>query len=121
LLHLSIDADSRESLCVKKFVKSLCSLSFAHKDDDLVKVNGVKKVSKLSVLLVFLELEEELLKSVESQLGFVVYEDLEGILHEFLGDYSDFLLQCSGEHHYLLLMRSHGEDVLDLLSNIYCH
>ena len=41
------------------------------------------------------------------------------LLHEAAADVSDFLVQGSGKHHDLLVMRGFLEDVLDVTSHVW--
>jgi len=81
-------------------------------------LEGIKQVEELPVFGLLVELGEVLLKAMECETSLVVDGDLEGRFHEFLADSAHFGLQGGGEHHYLLLVRSHLEDGLDVLSHI---
>ena len=40
------------------------------------------------------------------------------ILHELLADWSDFLGERRGEHHHLLLVGRHSEDLLHITAHV---
>lgn len=95
---------------------SKCALD---KNDHLVKLQAIQQLVKLSVLFRLAELDVVLLKTVQGELGFIIYVDLEWILHEFLADWSDVLSERSAEHHDLLLGRCSAEDVLNITSHVW--
>lgn len=75
----------------QKLVKLVASQCRSHKDDDLVELERIQEIVQLAVLLTFIELDVELLETMQSQLLFVVNVDFQRILHELLADETDFL------------------------------
>jgi len=103
----------------KQFVEFGCSKGTLDEDDDLIEFEGIKQIVELPILLTLAELDIELLKTVESELGFVVDVHLKWISHELLADGPNFLREGSAEHHHLLLSRSSTEDFLDVPSHVW--
>jgi hypothetical protein len=99
------------------------------KDAHLVELEVVEQVVELAVLLLLLELEVVLLKTVQGQLGLVVDVDLEGLrvrlklwvtyaLHELLAGGTDLLGEGGREHHNLLVVGSGTEDLLNVTAHV---
>lgn len=114
-----MDCNTWEIAFSKKFVQLGGSKSALDEDDDLVKLQRVKKVVQLSVLLAFAELDVVLLQTVESKLSIIVHVNLKRVLHEFLADRSDLLRERGAEHHDLLLGWGGTEDILHISTHIY--
>ena len=55
---------------------------------------------------------------MKGQFCVIVNVDLKGILHELFADRPHIATHCGGVHHYLLLVRSHLEDSLYILSHV---
>lgn len=82
-------------------------------------MKGIKQVNELLDLLLFLDLNVVLLKTVKSELALVVDKDFEGIAQELAANVLDFLRHGSREHHHLFLGRSGLEDCLNITSHVY--
>lgn len=107
-----------EVALAQKLIQFSGSESTLDEDDDLVELKLVEELIKLSVLLLFVELDIILLETVKSKLGLIVNVDLERVLHEFLADWSNFLRKGGAEHHDLLLGGSSSEDFLYVTAHI---
>ena len=113
-----MDSDGWEIAFSEELVEFSGSKSALDEDDDLIEFESVEQVVELSILLTLVESDGVLLQTVQSELGLVVNEDLHGISHELLADWSDFLRECGTEHHDLLLGRRSSEDLLDISSHV---
>lgn len=76
-----MDTDGREVALLQESVELSSTLNRLDKDADLVEFEVVQQVVELPVLLPLLELEVELLKTVEGQLGLVIDVNFEGLQH----------------------------------------
>lgn len=114
----AIDNDAWEALLLKQSVKGNSTLDVADENHALVELNGVEDVDQLPVLLVFVQLAPELLKTFQSQLLLIVDEDVLRIQSELLADESVLLGKGSRKHHDLFLMWCLPEDRLDSLSHV---
>lgn len=79
LLQTGMNKDGREVALGEELVQSLGALDGAHKDDNLVELEGIEQVNQLAVLLVLLEVDVELLETVEGQLLTSVDINLQGL------------------------------------------
>lgn len=89
LEKISMNGDGWEAVFSEYLIKFNGVLNALDENNDLIEHKGIKQVSQLSDLLVFLELNIELFKSMESELAFAVNKDLILILHEFSADVLD--------------------------------
>lgn len=55
---------------------------------------------------------------MESELGFIIDVDFQGVLHELFADGTHLLGQSGREHHDLLVVRSGTEDVLHITTHV---
>lgn len=76
-----MDTDGREVALLQESVELSSTLNRLDKDADLVEFEIVQQVVELPVLLPLLELEVELLKTVESQLGLVIHVNFKRLRH----------------------------------------
>lgn len=76
-----MDTDGREVAFLQESVELSSTLNRLDKDADLVEFEVVQQVVELPVLLPLLELEVELLKTVEGQLGLVIDVNFKGLQH----------------------------------------
>jgi hypothetical protein len=107
-----------------------------HENDHLIEIKSIKQLSQLSILVLLwcevtrineykwtqeswkrnmkdlVELNIELLQTVQSKLLVFVDVDFMRILSEFLANHADILAECGRIHHHLLLMRSLLENLL---------
>ena len=109
-----------------------CSGDRFNKYNYLVKQQGVQQIIQLPAFFVFRNVDEILLQTMEGELGFIIDENFHllrqkithemrirrYLLHKATADVSDFLVQGSGKHHDLLVMRGFLEDVLDVTSHV---
>lgn len=84
----------------------------------MIELQVIKQLVELPILLLLVKLDEELVEAVEGESLLVINIDLEGILHEFLADRSDFLGEGGAEHHDLLLCRCGAEDLLNVTTHV---
>lgn len=84
----------------------------------MVEDQCVKQIVELSVLFMLLETDVVLLQAIESQLGFIVNEYFELLLHELATDISASLAQGGREHHDLLVMRRLLKDGLNIAPHV---
>lgn len=105
-----MDRSAREVTLAEELIELGAAEGRAHEDDDLVELEAIKKVVELAVLLALIELDVELLETVQRQLLLVVDIDLKRALHELLADRADLLGQRGGEHHDLLVSWGRTED-----------
>ena len=118
LAHTRVDCNGWEFAFTQELVEfggSDCALD---ENDDLVELELIKQLIEFSVLLLFVQLDVVLLKTVKCELGLVVDIDLEGILHELLAYGSDFCRESGAEHHDLLLGWGSAEDFLDITAHV---
>lgn len=76
-----MDADGGEVALLQESIELSSTLNRLDKDADLVEFEIVQQVVELPVLLPLLELEVELLKTVESQLGLVININFKRLQH----------------------------------------
>lgn len=113
-----MNSDGGEVALAKKLIEfggSQCALD---EDDDLIELKFIKQLIQLSVLLLLIKLDVELLKTVQCEFGLVINKDLKRILHKLLADGSNFLRKGGAEHHHLLLSRSGAEDLLNIAAHV---
>lgn len=113
-----MDANRREVALSQQLVEFRGSADGLDKDDDLVEFERIEEIVELSILFSLGETDKVLLKTVQSELGFVVYVDFKWVLHELLASGPDLLGQGGREHHDLLVVRSSSEDLLDVSSHV---
>ncbi len=118
LVQVSVDADAREPVVAEDLVELGGTDHVADEDDDLIEDEGVEEVAQVAVLFLLGELDVVLLETVKGELALVVDEDLKHLFHELATHGADFSRQGSREHHHLLLMRGHLEDLLDISSHV---
>ena len=119
LADARMHSNTREIALAKQFVELGGTESALDEDDDLVELKLVQQFIEFAVLFCLAELDVVLLQTVQGELGLAVDVDLQRILHEFLGDRSDFLRQSRAEHHDLLLGGSGTEDLLHIAAHIW--
>ena len=117
LLDARVDGHRGEVALLQQLVELDGALDRLDEDDNLVKLEHIKKVVELSVLFGFGKLDVVQLKAVESELGVIIDVDLHRILAELSADGSDFRAEGGAEHHHLLLMGRHSEDLLDITAH----
>lgn len=118
LAYTRVHCNTREVALAEKFVKLVSPECALHEDDDLVKLQVVKKFVELPILLRLIEPDVVLQKTVKGQFRIIVYVDLEWVLHELLADRSDILRKRGAEHHHLLLRRCRAENRLHITTHI---
>jgi hypothetical protein len=74
-----VNADRREVAFLQQRVELRGASDRLDKDTDLVELEIVEEVVELAVLVLFLELQEVLLQTVQRELGLVVDVDFEGL------------------------------------------
>jgi len=112
-----MDADGGEVALGKETVELVGTGDLGNEDDNLVELKDVEKVVELAVLLGLGELDVVKLQAVEGELGVIVDVNLHGVLAELAADRADLLAQCGGEHHDLLLVGGHAEDLLNVTTH----
>ena len=80
-----------ESTCVENLVESFCSFNSVHKNDDLVELDCIQDVMKLSSLLFFSQFDCILFKAVKGKFLFFINEDFKWILEELSADWFDLV------------------------------
>jgi len=117
LLHAGMDADGGEVALGEEAVELVGAGNLGNEDDNLVELQNIEEVVELAVLLGLGKLDVVQLQTVEGELGVVVDVDLHGVLAELAADRADLLAQGGGEHHDLLLVGGHAEDLLDVAAH----
>ena len=118
LLHTGVDADGWEVALGQESVKLVGTSNLGNENDNLVEFENIQQVVELAILLRFGKLDIVELKTVQSELGIIVDVDFHGILAKLLADWSNLLAERGAEHHHLLLVRSHAEDLLDITTHV---
>ena len=118
LLHAGMDADGGEVALGKQTVQLVGTGDLGDEDDDLVELQSIEEVIELAVLLGLGQLNVVQLQTVKGELGVIVDVDLHGVLAELAADGADLLAQGGGEHHDLLLVGGHAEDLLDVTTHL---
>ena len=111
-------SNTGEAALAQQLVKLIRTESALNEDDDLVKLEAVQQVVKLTVLLRVTELDVVLLETMQSELGVVVHINFQRVSHELLANGSDLLREGSTEHHDLLVGGSGTEDLLDVATHV---
>lgn len=81
MLKTRVDTDGGEVALLQESVELSSTLNRLDKDADLVEFEIVQQVVELPVLLPLLELEVELLKTVEGQLGLIIDVNFKRLQH----------------------------------------
>jgi hypothetical protein len=118
LANTRMNCSAREVALAEKLVKLSAAQGGAHKDNDLVELERVKKIVELAVLLTLVELHVELLQTVQGKFLLVIHVNLQRRLHELLAHSTDILRKSGGEHHHLLMSRCCAEDGLYIVSHV---
>lgn len=118
LLHRSEAGLGWESLLVDDFIQFLCVFLRLCENDDLVEIEFIKQLDKLSNFLCLLELHEILLESMKGKLSLFVDEKLLWILHVHSTYVLGLLGKSSREHHNLSVLTALHEDLLNLGSHV---
>mmetsp|Transcript_32415 Transcript_32415/g.81591 ORF Transcript_32415/g.81591 Transcript_32415/m.81591 type:complete len:218 (-) Transcript_32415:273-926(-) len=113
-----MDGDGREVALLQQLVQVRAALHRLDEDDHLVEHERIQQVVELAVLLRLGELDVMLHEAVERELGFVVHVDLHGVVHELLAHGADLLGQRGAEHHHLLVVGGHLEDLLHVAAHV---
>ena len=117
LFQTGVNTDGGKITLREEAIKLIGTSHLRDENDNLVKLEHIKKVVELSVLFGFGKLDVVQLKAVESELGVIIDVDLHRILAELSADGSDFRAEGGAEHHHLLLMGRHSEDLLDITAH----
>lgn len=118
LADTGVDSNGREVAFAQKLIQFIRASSALDKDNNLVELQIIEQVIQLAVLLLLIQLDVVLLKTVQSELCILVDVMLCRVLHELAADGLDVLSQGSGEHHDLLVRRGGAENVLDVGAHI---
>ena len=118
LLHRSEAGLRWEALLVDDFIQFLCVFLRLGEDDDLVKVEFIKQLNKLSNFLCLFKLHEILLESMKGKLSLLVDEELLWVLHVHSTYVLGLLGKSSREHHNLSVLTALHEDLLNLGSHV---
>ena len=118
LLHASMNADGGEVALGKETVELVGTGDLGDEDDNLVELQSIEKVIELAVLLGLGQLDVVQLQTVEGELGVIVDVNLHWVLTELAADRADLLAQGGREHHDLLLVGGHAEDLLDVTTHL---
>ena len=86
-----MNCNTWEVTFLKESIKFCGSEGALHKYDDLIVIQDIKHLVKLPVLFCFAKLNVVLSEAVQGKLRFVIYIDLERILHELFAHGTDFL------------------------------
>jgi hypothetical protein len=119
LADARVHSDRGEVALAKQLVQLGGAKRRLDKDDDLVELQLVKKLIKLTILLTLLERDVVLLETMQGQLGILIHVVLRGVLHELAADGLDVIGKSSREHHDLLLLRRSPEDLLDVTAHVW--
>ena len=113
-----MDSDRGEVALAKELVELCSSNGTFNEDDDLVELHFIEKFIQLTVLLLLIELDVILLKTMESEFCLIVDEDLMRILHKLGANRSDLWGKSCTEEHNLLLRRSSTENLLHVAAHV---
>lgn len=113
-----MDADGWEVALCQQPVQLIRTSNLGHKDDNLVEFQYIQQIIQLAVLLRLSEFDVVQIQSMKGELGIVIDVNLHGILAEFLANRTDLFTEGSTEHHDLLLMGGHTEDLLDIPTHV---
>lgn len=98
--------------------KILSSILFVHENDNLVVVDLIEELTEHRDLLIFLDLNVELFKTVQHKLGVITDEDFELILEESGASLLALIGHSTTEHHDLFLSGKLVEDGLNVSSHL---
>lgn len=113
-----VHSSAGEAVSVEDLRQTVGSRGGLDENNHLVELEVVEQIAELSVLGLLVNVDKVLLQTVQSELSFVVNENLQRRGHELLADGSDLLRKSGGEHHDLLLSGSDSEDLLHVSSHI---
>jgi hypothetical protein len=86
LFQVTMNGDRGEVVLPEDGIEHLCALYTLHENYHLIELQRVEEVDQLLDLLLLLNLQVVLLKTVKGQLGLVINEDLELVAHELATD-----------------------------------
>ena len=118
LAHAAVDGDGWEVALGEELVEVGAPLDRLGEDDHLVEHERVEEVVELAVLLSLGELDVVLDEAVEGELGLVVDVNLHRVVHKLFAHGANLFGQRGGEHHDLLVVRGHLEDLLDVGAHV---
>ncbi|GFE55550.1 membrane transporter protein, putative [Babesia ovis] len=118
LVKASMDSNGWEVALVEQVVQRLGARYRLDEDNDLVKLEVVKEVVKLAILVAFGKLDVVLQKSVKGQFRLVIDEYLHRRLYETLADVSDVVVHRGREKHNLFLLGSGHKNGLDIRTHV---
>mmetsp|Transcript_18569 Transcript_18569/g.74623 ORF Transcript_18569/g.74623 Transcript_18569/m.74623 type:complete len:339 (-) Transcript_18569:427-1443(-) len=114
----SVHSNRRKVALHKQFVQLRASGYVLYENHNLIELKRIQQVVELTVLFCLLQLQEVLKQSMQCQLRLVVNVNFHWVLHKFFANYSDLLRKGSGEHHHLLVMWGHSEDILNISAHV---
>ena len=118
LADTGVNRDGREVAVLQKLVKFGCTKGALNEDDCLVELKLIEQLVQLPILLLLIKFDVVLLKTVQSELCFIINVDFKRVLHELLADGPNLLGEGGAEHHYLLLSGRGSEDFLNITAHI---
>jgi len=77
LVHGAVNINGGKVLLLQQSRQGNATLNRFDKNNDLVKLQGIKQIEQFAVLLGFGQFDVVLLETVQGQLGFVINEDFE--------------------------------------------
>ena len=113
-----MDTDGRKVALCQKSVELVGARDLGDEDNNLVEFKNIQQVIEFAILLGFGKLAVVKLKTVQGKFGVIVHVDFHRILAELLTDRPNFLAESGTEHHHLLLVGSHAEDLLDIATHV---
>lgn len=113
-----MDGNRRKVTLSEELVKLSGTNSATDENNDLVELEFIQKLVELAILLLFFQLDVELLKTVESELSVLIDVVLGRVLHELSANRFHLLGQGGREHHNLLLGRCSAENILHIRAHI---
>jgi hypothetical protein len=118
LADTGVHSDRGEVALAEQLVQLSGAKRRLDEDDNLVELEVIKKLVKLTVLLTLIKRDVVLLQTMEGQLGVLVDVVLGRVLHELATDGLDVVGKSGREHHDLLLLRCGPEDLLDITAHV---
>ena len=95
LVKTAVDAHGGEIALGKELVEFLAPLYTVDEDDNLVEVEGIKKIIQFAILLFFSQLGVVLLETVKGKLGFIVDVNFDRVLSKLAADWTNLFAQRS--------------------------
>ena len=113
-----MDGLGGDGVLVEHLVEFDGVVHLAHEDDDLVELQLIDQIHKLTDLVALVKADVVLAKTVQGELALVLDEDLGWVAHKLAASELDLVRERRCEHHHLLAVRRLLKDLLDVTAHV---